>query len=72
MFVIFHSFFVHSLSMWINILEIVQRTVKAKIQEHNRGKESWKDTTLTPFEELCMVRMYTRVAFDNVVLCMCL
>jgi len=62
--------FVYSLSMWISILEIVQHTVKAKVREHNRGKESWRDTKLTPFEELCMVRMYTRVAF--VWLCMCL
>ncbi|XP_065899021.1 uncharacterized protein [Dysidea avara] len=42
-------------SVWLSILEIVQRTVKAKVQEYNRGKESWKNTEITPFEELCMI-----------------
>ena len=53
--------YVYSFSVWLSILEIVQRTVKAKVQEYNRGKESWKNTEITPFEELCMVCRYVWV-----------
>ena len=41
--------------IWVNLLTIVRNKVKEKVQQNNKGRESWKINETTQFEEFCMV-----------------
>ena len=41
--------------IWVNLLTIIRNKIKEKVQQNNKGRESWKINETTQFEEFCMV-----------------